>query len=109
MNIRGIEGMTTKQVSEEISKGGRFVFYRYCISVIVLTFWQSSDVYFIPAGKNAAMKGLRWTLTTLLLGWWGIPWGPVRTVQSLSINLSGGKDVTAQIQQQIDVHELVAQ
>jgi hypothetical protein len=31
------------------------------------------------------------------LGWWGIPWGPIYTIQSLSKNISGGKDVTDQV------------
>ena len=33
------------------------------------------------------------SLITLLLGWWGIPWGPIRTVQALYINLRGGQMV----------------
>src|SRR6266852_7285584 len=47
--------------------------------------------------QSRIIKGLPWTLLTLVVGWWGIPWGPIRTVQSLWINLSGGTDVTAGI------------
>ena len=25
---------------------------------------------------------------------WGIPWGPIWTIQSLAVNFRGGKDVT---------------
>jgi hypothetical protein len=37
------------------------------------------------------------TLLTILLGWWGIPWGPVYSIQSLVVNLKGGKDVTTEV------------
>ncbi|WP_245840625.1 hypothetical protein [Ohtaekwangia koreensis] len=34
---------------------------------------------------------------TFLLGWWGIPWGPIYSIGSLVHNLNGGKDVTQEI------------
>ena len=39
-------------------------------------------------------------ITWLLLaavGWWGIPWGPIYSIQSLYTNITGGHDVTDQI------------
>ncbi|MDY0020836.1 MAG: hypothetical protein RBT47_12645 [Anaerolineae bacterium] len=95
--INGLEGVTHAQLNEELQMGGKFVVYLYCISVIILTFKRSSNIFFIPAGKNAALKGLPYTLLTLIVGWWGIPWGPIYTVQSLITNLGGGKDVTAEV------------
>ena len=44
--------------------------------------------------KNAAVKGLPFTLLPLVAGWWGIPWGPIYTSQSVHNNSCGGKDVT---------------
>jgi hypothetical protein len=89
--------MTLADLNLELQKGGKFVVYMYCISVILLTFKRSSDVYFIRAGENAWVKGLGYTLLSLVAGWWGIPWGPVFTIQALWTNLSGGKDVTQEI------------
>jgi hypothetical protein len=100
MKVLGIEGMTSDQVRFEIQRGARFVYYQYCISIVVMTFRRSSDIYFIPAGESSVSKGLQWTLLTMLLGWWGIPWGPIFSVQSLITNLKGGKDVTAQFSTQ---------
>lgn len=97
MNVRGIEGMTPEQVQFEVQRGARFVLFQYCISALVITFRRPSDVYFIRAEDNATVKGLPFTLLTLLLGWWGIPWGPIWSVQSLITNLRGGKNVTAAI------------
>ena len=69
MKIIGIEGMTPQQLQEEIGNGARFVCYSYCISVILITFRRSSDIYFIKPGDNRVVKGLGWTLLTLSIGW----------------------------------------
>ena len=95
--IVGIDGMSPGELSFELQRGGKFVTYYYCISVIIMTFRRGSDIYFIKAGEGTFSKGLPWTLLSLLLGWWGIPWGPIWTIQSLVVNLRGGKDVTASV------------
>ena len=97
MQIQGIQGMTAGQLQRALEQGGRFVFFHYCVSIVVMTFRRSSDVYFVRAGESPVSKGLGFTLVSLLLGWWGIPWGPIYTVGSLYTNLSGGKDVTAEV------------
>jgi hypothetical protein len=95
--IQGIEGMSEAEILVEVRKGGRFVIYMWCVSIIVMTFRRGTDVYFIKAGASGFRHSLPYTLLTLLLGWWGIPWGPIYSIQCLYQNLSGGKDVTDQI------------
>lgn len=51
---------------------------------------------FLRADESPKVKGLAWTLLTFVVGWSGIPWGPIYTVQSLWVNLRGGHDLTAQ-------------
>lgn len=97
MKIQGIEGMSPDQLQFEIQRGAKLVCYHYCVSVVVITFRRASAVYFIPAGENALSKGLPWTLLTLAMGWRGIPWGPIFSIQSLIVNFKGGKDLTAEI------------
>ncbi len=97
MAIRGIEGMTAEQVKFEVQRGGRFVVYHYCISIVVLTFRRGTDVYFVRAGESRVKKGMPWTLLTLVAGWWGIPFGPIFSIMSLVTNFKGGKDVTRSI------------
>jgi hypothetical protein len=97
MKIIGIEGLTDAQIHEQIGRGARFVHFQYCVSVIVMTFKRPSDIYFVRAGESAAGTGLRFTLLTLLAGWWGIPWGPIYTIQSLWVNLGGGRDITNEV------------
>jgi hypothetical protein len=97
MKIKGVEGMTVGQAQFEVQNGAKFVVYHYCISILVITFRRSSDIYFIRKEENAVVKGLGYTFLTLVAGWWGFPWGPIYTVTSLLTNLKGGKDVTKEV------------
>ena len=97
LKIRGIEGMKAGEVDFEIGRGARFVFFQYCISIVVLTFRRASDIYFLRQGESAVTRGLPFTLLSLVAGWWGIPWGPIYTIQSVYNNSRGGKDVTESV------------
>jgi len=97
VKIRGIEGMRGDEVDFEIQRRARFVFYQYCISIVVLTFRRASDIYFLRQGESTVTKGLPFTLLSLVAGWWGIPWGPIYTLQSVYNNSRGGKDVTKSV------------
>ncbi len=97
MKIIGIEGLTWEELSRELQQGGRFVIYEYCISIVVMTFKQPSDIYFIRAGESAVGKGLGFTGLSLVLGWWGIPFGPIFTIWAVVTNFSGGRDVTREV------------
>lgn len=97
MKIIGIEGMGNLELRSEIQKGGKFVMYPYVISILVMTFRRSSNIYFVKVDESAVVKGLPFTFLSLFFGWWGIPWGIIYTIQALNNNLGGGKDVTAQV------------
>jgi len=93
--IIGIAGMTPQEVSFEINQGGRFVIYKYCVSAFIATVTDSTHVYFLRAKESRIKKGLPWTLLTLLAGWWGFPFGPIRTLEVAWMNFRGGESVTA--------------
>ena len=95
--ITGIEGMSGSELNMYLQSGGKFVVYQYCISVLIITFRRVSDVFFIRPGESTVSKGLPYSLLSFLLGWWGIPWGPIHTVGALITNFGGGKDVTAAV------------
>jgi hypothetical protein len=105
-NIKGIAGMSPQEIGFEINRGGKFVCYRYCISAVVVTVTRSSDIYFVRAGENRIMKGLPWIVLTVLLGWWGIPWGPIRSVHSLWINFRGGNDLTPAVANSVGLKDV---
>jgi hypothetical protein len=97
VKIVGIENMTIDQVKGELASGARFVIYQYCISVLVMSFKRASDIFLIRPGENAVTKGLPYTLCSLVLGWWGIPWGPIWTIATIVTNLRGGRNVTTEV------------
>jgi hypothetical protein len=102
MKINGIEGMTVSQVQSEVARGGKFVIFPYCISIIVMTFRRNSDIHFIKEGESALSASIGYILLSLFLGWWGIPWGPIYTISSIYTNLTGGKDVTQEMMASIN-------
>jgi hypothetical protein len=95
-------GMNPSEVRFEIERGARFVIFQYTISLVVVTFRRNSKVVFIKPGESPASKSLAYTTMTLLLGWWGIPWGFIYTPQVLYKNLRGGTDVTPAIRARLD-------
>jgi hypothetical protein len=84
-------------LQQELACGGKFVIYQYCISILIMTFRRGSNIYFVPAGESRVTKGLGFSLLSFFLGWWGIPWGPIYTIQALWTNFHGGKDVTREV------------
>jgi len=94
VKIIGVDNTSPEQLKGELASGARFVIYQYCISVLVMSFKRASSIYFIRPGDNAFTKGLPFSLISLVLGWWGIPWGPIWTISTIVTNLRGGRDVT---------------
>lgn len=97
MKIIGTENMGSMELQMELQKGGKFIMYEYVISLLVITFKRNSNIYFVKADESAVVKGLPFTLLSGLIGWWGIPWGIIYTIQAIFTNLSGGKDVTTDV------------
>ncbi|MBU4077827.1 MAG: hypothetical protein KKI06_14190 [Euryarchaeota archaeon] len=67
--------------------------FQACLSFIIFTN-RSPSMFFIKGQDSILPAGLVYTFVTLLLGWWGIPWGPIYTVQTIYINLRGGHKQT---------------
>jgi hypothetical protein len=94
---KGIEGMTGQDLQREIQRGGKFVVFPFCISLLVITFRRASDIHFIRHGESALAKGWPFLLISLFLGWWGIPWGFIWTPMTIYQTLNGGRDVTQEV------------
>ena len=94
MTIIGLEGVTHEDLAQELDRGAKFVIYSYCISILILTFSRSTNIYFVRSDESRLAKGLPWTALSLALGWWGFPFGLIFTPITVVRNLLGGKDVT---------------
>jgi hypothetical protein len=75
-----------------VEKDTELVQYQVCISLLVFTVKLSSR-YFIKERISSSIARVLYTLATLILGWWAIPFGPIYTIQVLIKNLIGGKKV----------------
>jgi hypothetical protein len=102
MNIRNTEGLSPQEVRTMVNQGGKFVIYKYCISIVVASFNNPTDIYFIKPNHSRISPAIGFLITNLLLGWWGIPWGPIYTIGNVATILGGGKDVTNEVMAQIN-------
>lgn len=100
--IKNIEGLSVDEINRELNNGAKFVVFQYCISIVIMTFKRGSNVYFIRQGESTINFSLGFTLITLFLGWWGIPWGPIYSIGSIYNNIRGGKDVTQEVLDQLN-------
>lgn len=97
MKIQGAAGMPPEYVRDEINRGGRLIVYSYCLSAVVLTVKRPTGIHLIRGGLSPAAGSWPYVLLSLVFGWWGIPWGPIYTVECIYRNLSGGVDVTDEV------------
>jgi hypothetical protein len=95
--IKNADGLSVQQIRDMVNQGGKFVVFPYTISIVLMTFKRSSDIYFIKPGESSFKHGAGFVFINLLLGWWGIPWGPIYTIGSLVHHLGGGKNVTPEM------------
>lgn len=88
-NIREVEMGTAAYEDTTISMDTETAQFEACISALVITTLNSSR-HLVVGHHSIFFTGLVYSLITLLLGWWGLPWGPIYTLQTLSRNLRGG-------------------
>src|SRR5687767_7530749 len=94
MKIKNIRGLSANQLQHEVYNGRQFIYYAYTASFTIVTFRRVLGVYLVLSNDSVVKKGLPFTLLSIFLGWWGIPFGPKHTFESIRINLKGGMYVT---------------
>jgi hypothetical protein len=103
MRIRGLDDLTPADLDRELAAGGRFIFFEYCISLLAVTLRRPTDVYFLRHDQYAIVRALPFVGVSLLLGWWGLPWGLIYTPLVLFTNLAGGHDVTWEVRARLQL------
>jgi hypothetical protein len=58
-----------------------------------VSYWFVSR-FVVEGERDIGVENWSSMLATLLLGWWGILFGPVFTIRALTRNLAGGDEVT---------------
>lgn len=106
MRIKNIQGLSAADLQQAVKEGGKFIYYPFTVSLVVVTFRRTSGVYLVRGKESPVAKGLIYTVISALFGWWGIPYGPKYTFQSIRTNLKGGKDVTEEVMATVAGHVL---
>jgi hypothetical protein len=97
LTLKGVSGLTVADVNAQVAQGGRFVVFQWVISLFVVSLRRNSSIYFVRPGESTLTKCLPYCALSLVLGWWGIPWGILWTPFSILRNLRGGIDVTEKV------------
>ena len=97
IQIHGTEGMSPAQIRHELQNGARCVAYGFCVSILVMSFKRSSGLRLLRAGEADWGRRIGFSLLSLGLGPWGIPWGPIWTISTIFSNLGGGRNVSAEL------------
>lgn len=106
MKIKNIDGLSATDLQHEVNRGGKFVYFPFTVSLLLITFRRTSGVYLLRHGQNKTRKAILFSLISFFLGWWGIPFGPKFTWQSIRTNLRGGKDVTTEVMDTVAGYQL---
>lgn len=67
----------------------RLTRYQVALSFLIVSFKIPTRVY-VVGHHTTGFVAAACTVVSLALGWWGIPWGPIYTVQVIHRNLRGG-------------------
>jgi DnaJ-like protein len=73
----------------KVSAQPRYAIFFAVKSFLVMT--TRSPIQGIFCSVCAERKAYRATAVTWLLGWWGLPWGPIYSVHAIITNMLGGK------------------
>lgn len=68
-----------------IDEQTQFVQYHYCFSYILFTHQKYSG-YYIKEHHATGLLRILFSGFSLVFGWWGMPWGPLRTIECIRHN-----------------------
>lgn len=94
--------ISPSELARRLDDGTRCVRYEYCVSVIVATIRYQSHVHLSDSWEARVLYGIPYSLLAVVLGPWGLPWGPIQVVRACWVNLCGGVDVTTDIEHWLD-------
>jgi len=108
MKIVGIERLTVEAIDAVLERGGRFVYYEYCISLPFITFRKPTSIRLLPPGNRGVVRGLPFAMLTLAFGWWGVLCGALYVLAVIFANLGSDGLATAAAEGYLDSGYIVA-
>ncbi len=70
--------------------------------MLFVTVRRQSPVYLTHSWQERYLRGLGFSLLAILLGLWGVPWGPLWSLWAFWVNITGGVDSTAEVLADLD-------
>lgn len=96
------------ELKQYIEKGAKFIIFQYSISVFLAVILRRfSPAILVEPVDSVSKYKRKYNLISYLFGWWGLPWGPILTIQSISLNNRGGIDYTDEIMLNITEQALI--
>ena len=88
-NAASVRNGTARYDGKPVTPTTEVTQFMACFSFLVLT-TKSPSRFFVKGHNNLIAIGLAFTLVSLVFGWWGLPWGPIYTLETLYRNVTGG-------------------
>ena len=76
-----------------INKETKLTRFNIIISLVALSLNIPSRLYIVGHDKPSVV-GIIYGVFSGIFGWWGIPWGPIWTIEALAKNFSGGEIIS---------------
>jgi hypothetical protein len=92
-----LAALPPESISAHIREGWKCVRFEFCVSFLVATIRCQSAPLLTANWRDRVLWALGYSALALLLGPWGIPWGPVWTIRAVWTNLTGGGDATEEV------------
>lgn len=105
IQLEGVRPLSPEEIRSRLAHGARLVRFEVCLSVLLFTIRRQSAVFLTESRVRRGLLGLRYSLASLLLGPWGVPWGLIWTPWSVWVNLTGGVDETDAILASLDARD----
>src|SRR4051794_290796 len=102
IRLEGAPQLDPEEIRTRVANGARLVRFEVCLSVLLFTIRRQSAVFLTVSRSRRCWLGLRYSLASLLLGPWGVPWGLIWTPWSVWVNLTGGVDETDAVLASLD-------
>ncbi|MCK4260564.1 MAG: hypothetical protein KAX49_16425 [Halanaerobiales bacterium] len=74
----------------KITPETELVQYQACLSFLIISVKVKSK-FFVKESHFTLSINVVYSLIALIIGWWGLPWGLIYTIQALANNITGGK------------------
>jgi hypothetical protein len=92
-NVENVYKSSAEYDGVLISAETKLVQYETALSFLIVSF-KVPTRHYIVGERSAVAASVICSVTSLVFGWWGLPWGPIYTVGVLSSNSLGGKRQT---------------